>query len=214
MNNSSIYPNVFIDPDDYIGEFVIIGMPPKGVSAGELATRIGKGALIRSHSVIYAGNLIGKKFQAGHGVLIRELNEIGDNVSIGSHSVVEHHVLIGDRVRIHSNAFIPEYSHLENESWIGPNVVLTNARYPLSPEVKKNLKGPHILEGAMIGANSTLLPGILVGKKALIGAGSVVIRDVPDRAVMVGNPARIIGDISELPEYRDWFLRNGEKSKL
>jgi acetyltransferase-like isoleucine patch superfamily enzyme len=95
--------------------------------------------------------------------------------------------------------FIPEYSVLEEGCWIGPNVVFTNAKYPLSPGVKDNLAGPTIRKGAKIGANVTLLPGVVIGENALVGAGSVVVRDVPPGAVVAGNPARVIRQISELP---------------
>ena len=107
---NQLFPNVHIGLESEIGEYVIVGVPAKGERPGEKQTRIGHSANIRSHTVIYAGNLIGQGLQTGHGVLIRELNQIGDNVSIGSHSVIEHHVQIGHGVRIHSNVFIPEYS--------------------------------------------------------------------------------------------------------
>jgi acetyltransferase-like isoleucine patch superfamily enzyme len=200
--NYHIYPNVHLPPDAHIGDYVIIGVPPQGRQAGELETRFGRGAVIRSHTVIYAGNTIGDNFQTGHGVMVREFNEIGDNVSIGTHSVVEHHVHLGHRVRIHSNAFIPEFSILEEEAWVGPGVVLTNAPYPQSPGAKANLKGPHLLAGAKIGANATLLPGVKIGRQALVGAGAVVVQDVPDFKVVVGNPARVIKDIADLPAYQ------------
>jgi acetyltransferase-like isoleucine patch superfamily enzyme len=78
-------------------------------------------------------------------------------------------------------------------------VVLTNAKYPLSPDAKKTLKGPVIKKGAKVGANATVLPGVVIGENALVGAGSVVVDDVPNGAVVVGNPARIVNTISELP---------------
>lgn len=186
-----------------LGEFVIVGEPPRGKQPGELATRIGAGAVVRSHSVIYAGNVIGDDFQTGHGVLVREENRIGDHVSIGSHSIVEHHVTIGSNVRLHSNVFVPEYSILEDDCWLGPNVVVTNARYPKSPTVKDELRGAHIKQGAKIGANATLLPGVTIGKYALVGAGAVVTQDVPDGAVVVGNPARVLKQVREIAAYRD-----------
>jgi acetyltransferase-like isoleucine patch superfamily enzyme len=201
--NAQIAPNVFFADDAQFGAFVIIGEPPRGKISGELETRIGARALIRSHTVIYAGNRIGDDFQTGHGVLIREENEIGDDVSIGSHSIVEHHVKIGDKVRLHSNVFVPEFSILEDGCWLGPNVVVTNARYPQSRSVQENLRGAHIKRGAKIGANATLLPGVVIGENALVGAGAVVTQDVPDGAVVVGNPARVIKMLDAILDYAE-----------
>jgi acetyltransferase-like isoleucine patch superfamily enzyme len=196
-----VYDNVEIGQGAQIGDYVVIGVPPRGKRPGELRTLIGENVMIRSHTVIYAGNVIGDNLQTGHGVAIRECNEIGRNVSIGTHSVVEHHVRIEDGARIHSQAFIPEYSVLERGCWVGPNVAFTNARYPLSPGAKRNLEGPVIREGAKIGANSTLLPGIVVGEGALVGAGSVVVKDVPAGKVVAGNPAGEINDVAALSVY-------------
>ena len=199
MSTFKILENVHLGEGSVVEDFCIIGTPPRGVQPGELATTIGEGSTIRSHTIIYAGNVIGRNFQTGNKVNIRESNEIGSNVSVGTLSVVEHHVVIGDHVRIHTQAFIPEFSVLEESCWIGPNVVLTNAKYPVSPGVKDQLAGPVIRKGAKIGANATILPGVVVGENALVGAGSVVTRDVPAGAVVAGNPARVIGQIADLP---------------
>lgn len=195
----SICKGVELGPNSIIEDYCILGLPPRGQKEGDLNTSIGSGAYLRSHTVVYAGNRIGINFQTGNKVNVRELNDIGNNVSIGTLSVIEHHVQIGNNVRIHSQAFIPEYSTVEDGAWIGPHVVLTNAKYPLSPDAKKNLKGPTIMKGAKIGANATILPGITIGQNALVGAGAVVVEDVPDGAVVAGNPARIIKHTSELP---------------
>lgn len=196
-----IHPNVMIGDGADIGEWVILGMPAHGDDPGKRPTRIGAGAVVRSHSVIYAGNIIGDRFQAGHGVLVRESNRIGHDVSVGSHSIIEHHVEIADGVRIHSNAFIPEFSVLDENAWIGPGVIFTNARYPRSRDVKEMLKGPHVKAGAKIGAGAVLLPGVTIGRDALIGAGAVLVRDVQDGAVVVGNPGRVVGLVGELDAY-------------
>lgn len=196
------HPNVFLGDGAEIGHYVLLGEPPRDTAPGELETHIGVGAVIRSHTVIYAGNRIGQRFQTGHGVLVRELNDIGDDVSIGSHTVVEHHVAMGDGVRIHSQAFIPEYSVLEAGCWIGPNAVFTNTRYPLSAGVKEALKGPTVCRGAKVGAHATLLPGVVIGEGALVGAGSVVTHDVAAGLVVAGNPARVIGAVAYLPAYQ------------
>jgi len=198
---SVLYSGTTIGPESSIGPFVVIGEPARGRSAGERPTTIGARAIIRSHTVIYDGNVIGDDFQTGHGVLIREDNQIGNQVSIGSHSIIEHHVQIGDRVRVHSNAFIPELSVLEPECWIGPCVVVTNARYPNAPHTKDKLEGVYIERLARIGAGAILLPGVRIGHGALVGAGAVVTRDVPPFAVVVGNPARVISRTDQIPDY-------------
>jgi acetyltransferase-like isoleucine patch superfamily enzyme len=195
---AKIYPNVHLGEKVEIGDYAVIGVPPKGKAEGQLETVIGDGAVIRSHSVIYAGNQIGKGFQTGHHAMIREENRIGDNVSVGTNSVVEHHVEIGNGVRIHSQAFVPEYSVLEEGAWIGPNVVLTNVPHPLCSKAKECIKGPTIKRGAKIGANSTILPFVIVGENALVGAGSVVVHNVPPQAVVAGNPAKVVKSVDQL----------------
>ena len=196
-----IHPNVKLGANVHIGDFVVIGEPPKGAASGELETIIGDNATIRSHSVIYAGVTIGRDFQCGHGALIREHTTIGDAVSVGSHTVIEHRVRIDDRARVHSQAFIPEFSVLEAGSWVGPNVVFTNAPYPLGAGAKDSLVGPTLRAGAKVGANSTLLPGVTIGRDALVGAGTVVVRDVADGEVVVGNPARVVNRVDKIGAY-------------
>lgn len=199
MKEYKVFRGVALGRGVEVEPFSLVGVPPRGAKPGSVKTTIGGGAKIRSHSVIYAGNKIGKNFQTGHHVMIREENVIGDDVSVGTGSVVEHHVVIGNRVRIHSQAFVPEYSVLEDDCWVGPRVVITNAKYPRSPAVKENLRGATVCKRAKIGANSTLLPGVRIGEDALVGAGSVVTRDVPAGAVVAGNPARVIKQLKELP---------------
>ena len=193
-----IYPNVSFGPDHVIGDFCVVGHPPRGAEPGELPTVIGRGTTIRSHSVIYAGNSIGDHFQTGHFVMLREHNTIGDNVSIGTGTVVEHHVEIQDHVRIHSNAFIPEFTAIEEGAWIGPNVVATNTFHPTCPKAKECMRGPRIKRGAKIGANVTLLPWITIGEGAVIGAGAVVVDDVPDGKVVVGPAGQQIKDMADM----------------
>lgn len=189
---TKIFKGVTLGKNVVIEDFCLIGVPPKGAVEGQYETIIGDNALIRSHSVIYAGNVIGDQFQCGNKANIREHNRIGHSVSIGTLSVVEHHVLIEDEVRLHTQVFIPEYSILKARSWVGPNVAFTNAKFPNTKEAKENLVGPTLEEGARVGANSTILPGVIIGREALVGAGSVVTKDVAPGQTVAGNPAKIL----------------------
>jgi acetyltransferase-like isoleucine patch superfamily enzyme len=182
-----------------VEEFCIVGRHAGRTSDGTPGpTEIGENSLLRSHTVVYAGSRIGARFATGHHTLIREANEIGDDVSIGSLSVVEHHVRIADLVRIHSQNFIPEFTVLEEGAWIGPRVTLTNHPFPECPEPAGCMVGVHIERYARVGANVTILPGVRIGARALIGAGAVVTKDVAPGTVVVGQAARPVKSIDEL----------------
>jgi acetyltransferase-like isoleucine patch superfamily enzyme len=184
-----------------IEDFVILGVKPSKPPVnpphkGKLV--IGEKAVIRSHSVIYLGNKVGKNFQTGHGVLIRENNLIGDDVSVGTHSVVERENVIGNKVRIHTNCYIPEFVEIKNKAWLGPGVTILNVLHPPCPKWDECGKGVVIEENAKIGGNVTIGPRLTIGKNSLIGCGSVVVDSIPENSVAVGNPAKIVKKVAEL----------------
>lgn len=184
-----------IGTDAQIDEDVILGYPSgRAIKAGKVV--LGEGPKIRSGSVIYQGVRIGRHFETGHHVIIREENEIGDSVSIWTHTIVDYGCRIGNRVKIHSHCYIAQFTVIEDEVFIGPGTTFANDKYP----VTSHLEGPQVKRGARIGVNVTLLPGVVIGKEALVGAGSVVTKDVPDRMVVVGNPARRVSTIDEILE--------------
>jgi acetyltransferase-like isoleucine patch superfamily enzyme len=150
---------------------------------------IGDNALIRSGSILYSNVKIGNGLRTGHRVLIRENTEIGDNVLIGTNSVLDGNCKIGHNVSVQTDAYITAYTTIEDDVFIGPRVVTTNDKYML---YGAKLTGPTIKRGARIGANATLLPGVVIGEGAVVGSGAVVIRDVPAQVTVVGNPARIL----------------------
>lgn len=204
---NQIYPNVLIGANASLEMPCIVGKPPRGKKAGELETRIGKNCLIRPFTTIYAGVLIGNDFETGQGASIREDNVIGDGVRVGTHAILEFGNRIGDNVRIHSGCFL-EMVTVEDNVFIGPNVVFTDDPHPMNcPRYKECLGGAYVKELAKIGANCTILPGVTIGRNSLVGAGSVVVRNVPDNAVVVGNPARVIKSISELKCIKGYFER-------
>jgi acetyltransferase-like isoleucine patch superfamily enzyme len=158
--------------------------------------RIGSGAHIRCGTVIYAGSTIGAGLETGHNVVIREENEIGDHLNIWNSSTIDYGCRIGNNVKIHCNVYVAQFTILEDEVFLAPGVTIANDPHPLCGLC---MRGPTIKRGARIGVNATLLSHITIGEGALIGAGSVVVHDVPPFAVAYGNPARPVGTVDELP---------------
>lgn len=117
---------------------------------------------------------------------------IGENCNICAHTFIEGDVVIGDNVTLKSGVFLWAGARLEDNVFVGPNATFTNDKMPRSKVYPDSFEGITVRKGASIGANATLLPGIIIGQGAMIGAGAVVTRDVPDYAVVVGNPARVI----------------------
>lgn len=180
-----------IDPTATLGE-----RPVRDVA--DLRLRIGDGACVRSGSVIYAGSTIGKNFVSGHGVVIREENRIGDDVSVWGQSTIDYGCVIGSRVKIHTGVYVAQFTTIEDDVFLAPGVVVANDPHPGCPRSKDCMRGPTIQRGARIGVNVTILPFVTIGEEALVGAGSVVTKDVPPRALVVGNPGRVVGSTDRL----------------
>ena len=172
-------------------EPVTLGFPSREYigKTGFIGTTIGNDAVLRSGTVIYCDVTIGDRFQTGHNVVIREKTRIGNQVSIGTGVVIEGNTCIGDQVNLQSMVYIPTNTTIGDRVFIGPNAVLTNDRYP--PSGFGGLVGPVIENDAAVGANATLLPGVRIGKGALVAAAAVVTRDVPAHMLAVGSPAKI-----------------------
>lgn len=117
---------------------------------------------------------------------------IGADCNICENVFVENDVIIGDRVTIKNGVQVWDGITIEDDVFVGPNATFTNDRYPKSKNKDFALERTYISKGVSIGANSTILPGIRIGEGAVIGAGSVVTRDVEANCVVIGNPARKI----------------------
>ncbi|MFA4877382.1 MAG: DapH/DapD/GlmU-related protein [Methanoregula sp.] len=184
------YGKNLIGENARIFEPVTLGFPSRE-NMGKTAftgSIIGKNAVLRSGTIIYCDVIIGDNFQTGHNVMIREKTRIGSRVAIGTATVIEGNVSIGNDVSLQSMVYLPTDTRIGNNVFIGPNTVLTNDRYPPSGG---QMVGPTVMDRAAIGANATILPGVCIGEDALVAAGAVVTRDVPDRMLAVGSPARL-----------------------
>lgn len=184
--------NVFIGSSNIIGEHTMDFFTDRNSHGHPLI--IGKDALIRSGSIIYAGSRIGDGFQTGHQVVIREKAEIGDHVSIGTLSDIQGNCRLGNYVRLHSNVHIGQLSQVDDFVWIFPYVVLTNDPTPPS----ESFVGVHVRSFAIVATAAIIMPGLVIGQDALVGAGAIVTKSVPNYAVAVGNPAKVISDVRDV----------------
>ena len=201
-----IHSNVSIGEGTYVHEGAIVGEAPRGRQPGELKTVIGAGGVIRSGTVIYAGTVIGDRFNSGHGALIREDNLIGDDCSVGTNAVLEAANRIGNGTRIHSGCFLAHVT-LGARVFLGPHVVFTDDPHPMCPRYLECVLGATVEDDVSIGANATILPGLRIGAGSLIGAGSVVTKNVEAGVVVAGNPAVRVKDVDQLVCFKGYFER-------
>jgi UDP-2-acetamido-3-amino-2,3-dideoxy-glucuronate N-acetyltransferase len=137
---------------------------------------------------------IGEDTKIWHFTHVQEGARIGRGCVLGQNVHVGPGVLIGDNVHIQNNVSVYAGVTLEDGAFVGPSAVFTNVRTPRSEFPRKDaLVATLVRRGASIGANSTIVCGNTIGRYALVGAGAVVTRDVPDHAIVVGNPARLVG---------------------
>ena len=161
------------------------------------AVVVGCGATIRTGTIIYADVTAGDNFQTGHHVMVREHTNIGDHVVIGTGSVVDGTVEIGSFVKIESNCYIPTHTKIGCRVFFGPNVTLTNDKYPLKLRDEYVPQGPVISDGVTLGAGTVVCPGVTIGADTFVAAGAVVTKDVPPSSLVKGVP----GVVSALPAH-------------
>ncbi len=199
-----VYPGTVVGEGCKILDYAVVGKQPT-LSPRSTAKRkelppleLGPGTIVSTGAVVFAGSFVGERVIVGDQACVRERCTIGDDVVIGRGSLVENDTSVGALTKIQAHAYITAYSVLEDNVFIAPCVVTTNDNFMGRTEKRHDLvKGPTIRSGARIGGGVVLLPGIEVGEEAFVGAGAVVIRDVPPRALVVGNPARQIREVPD-----------------
>jgi acetyltransferase-like isoleucine patch superfamily enzyme len=203
-DNVVIYPGTVIGDGCRIADNVVLGKQP-ALSPRSTAKReelppleLGPGTVVSAGAIVFAGTKLGARVIVGDQACVRERCVVGDDVVIGRGSLVENDTTIGALTKIQADAYVTAYSTVEENVFIAPRVVTTNDNYMGRTEKRHELvRGPTIRRGARVGGGAILLPGIEVGEEAFVGAGAVVIRDVPPRAVVVGSPARQIREVPD-----------------
>jgi acetyltransferase-like isoleucine patch superfamily enzyme len=201
---ATVYPGTVLGEGVKVLENAVVGKQPT-LSPRSTAKReplppavLGTGSIVSTGAIVFAGTEVGERVILGDQSCVRERVAIGDDVVVGRGSLVENDTTIGARTKIQAEAYVTAYSTVEADVFIAPCVVTTNDNFMGRTEKRLALmKGPTIRRGARIGGGAILCPGVEIGEEAFVGAGAVVTKDVPPRALVVGNPARILREVDE-----------------
>jgi acetyltransferase-like isoleucine patch superfamily enzyme len=207
---AEVHPTAIVHPGTVLGEnvrvleYAVVGKQPvlsprSTAKRGDLPpAELGNGTVISTGAIVFAGAQVGARVIVGDQACVRERVTLGDDVVVGRGSLIENDTTVGAMTKIQADAYITAYSTLEEDVFIAPRVVTTNDNLMGRTEQRHELvKGPTIRRGARVGGGAIICPGVEVGEEAFVGAGAVVVADVPARAVVVGNPARKLRDVPE-----------------
>jgi acetyltransferase-like isoleucine patch superfamily enzyme len=205
---AEVHPTAIVYPGTVLGEGVrvlehaVVGkqpvLSPRSTAKRETLppAELGDGTVVSTGAIVFAGSQVGARVILGDQSCVRERVTIGDDVVLGRGSIVENDTTIGAMSRIQADAYITAYSTLEEHVFVAPCVVTTNDDFMGRTEQRlERIAGPTIRRGARVGGGAVLCPGVVIGEEAFVGAGAVVTRDVPDRTVVVGNPARVLREV-------------------
>ena len=207
---ADVHPTAIVHPGTVLGEGVrvlehaVVGKQPT-LSPRSTARReplpptvIGDGTVVSTGAVVFAGSTVGDRVILGDQCCVRERVAIGNDVVVGRGTLVENDTTIGAMTLIQAHAYITAYTTLEEHVFIAPCVVTTNDNFMGRTEKRlEQLRGPTVRRGARVGGGAILCPAIEIGEEAFVGAGAVVTKDVPPRAVVVGNPARVLRQVPD-----------------
>ena len=207
-HNVVIYPNTKIGDDVEIQDNSVIGKLPRSSAISctkikelTLPTIIGDGTFIGALCSIYATTQIGKECLIGDLASIREGCSIDDFTIVGRSVTVECNTKIGKYVKIQTACHITADMIIEDYVFFGPEVTTMNDKY--MGRIDESFNGPHVKRGVRVGGNATILPGVIIGEDAVIGAGAVVTKDIPSHVVAFGVPAK---PVKEVP--KEHFLKS------
>ncbi len=201
---ATVYPGTVIGDGCKILDGAVVGKQPT-LSPRSTASReelgpaeLGAGTIVSTGAIVFAGASLGERVIVGDQACVRERVTIGDDVVIGRGSLVENDTTIGSLAKIQAGVYITARSTLEDHVFVAPCVVTTNDNFMGRTERRHELvEGPTIRRGARVGGGAVLCPGVEIGEEAYVGAGAVVVKDVPPRVIVVGNPARVLRDVPE-----------------
>jgi len=202
-HNVVIHEGTRVGDGSFVDDGCVLGREPRsGVTSRNKASEalppleIGSNCVISALVILYRGTKIGNEVMIGDLVSIREQNVIGDGTIIARLISMEPRTVIGKRVRTAAVTHLTSDMIIEDDAFIGSHISTTNDN-KMGRGAAGVYNGPHIKRGARVGSNATLLPGVVIGEEAVVAAGALVSRNVPDRKVVMGMPAKVIRDVHE-----------------
>jgi acetyltransferase-like isoleucine patch superfamily enzyme len=194
-----IYGGTVLSDGARLEEHAVVGKPEQGYAVGHVypgagaATVIGPGTVIRAGAIVYAGTETAGGTLVGHHTLLRSFVSVGEETQLGHHLTIERATRIGAHVRCSPGSHITSSCVLADRVFLGAGVRTVNDRQMIwrDPGRQPELIPPSFEHGACVGSGSTILAGVVIGERAMVGAGSVVTRSVPPGAVAYGVPARV-----------------------
>jgi acetyltransferase-like isoleucine patch superfamily enzyme len=178
-----------------LGKPVSLGRDSTASREGPAPAVIGDGAIIGANAVVVAGATVAEGALVGDQAHVRERSALGRFSVLGRGASMENDALVGSGARIQSGCYITAFCEVEDDVFMAPGVQTLNDPSAGRRAPAEKLRGPHIRRGARIGGAAVLLPGVVVGEEAFVGAGAVVTRDVAPRTLVVGIPARPVREL-------------------
>ena len=205
-----IHEGTVIGGEARIQDGAVVGKPvalgPRSTASREPVppAEVGSGATVCAGAVIVAGATVGAGAVVGDQAHVRERAVVGEGTVVGRGTAVDNDVVIGARVRIQTNCYITAFSELEDDVFVAPGVVLTNDNTMTRHGASHPLRGATLRRACRVGGGAVLVPGVEVGEEGFVAAGSVVIRDVPPRGVVMGVPARLVREVPDEDLLERW----------
>ena len=187
-----------------VGKPLALGMRSTASRAAPRPARVGAGATVAAGAIVNAGAEIGDGAVVGDQAQVRERARIGSGTVVGRGSQVDNDVVVGERCRIQTGCYLTAYSVIEDDVFLGPGVFTYNDNTMARHDADHAIIGPTIRRAARIGGGARILPGVEVGEEAFVATGAVVTRDVPARALVMGVPARKVGDVGDEELVERW----------
>jgi acetyltransferase-like isoleucine patch superfamily enzyme len=207
--NVVVHPETSIGAGCVIEDHAVLGKRPRlaarSTARGDVSPlELGDRVTVCTGAVLFAGARVGDGASLGDQSYVRERSRVGPDSVVGRGSVVDNDVTIERRVRVQTNVYLTAHTLVEDDVFVGPGVTTTNDHSMARHAPEESLRGAVLRRACRVGGASVIVPGVEVGEEAFIAAGSVVTRDVPPRAVVMGVPARVVREVPDSDLLERW----------